>query len=176
MISAERWLTAERLARAGQWRRGGASPSPLAERTRLIPADPCLAGGAGQGAWSQTLGEMEVFALVKRYRIPCAPVRDVGEVMHDPHMHERRMLEWIDHDQIGRIVIPTSPLRFHDADSFGRGTSRKPVADPYRISTDPLDTDWSALIKSRIGPVSPGLDGGVRRTQDAHAAPAVEDE
>jgi len=70
---------------------------------------------AAVAAWTQTLGKMEVFAITKRLRIPCAPVRDVSEVMHDPHMHERGMLEWIEHDEIGRIVVPTSPLRFHGA-------------------------------------------------------------
>jgi crotonobetainyl-CoA:carnitine CoA-transferase CaiB-like acyl-CoA transferase len=68
------------------------------------------------GAWTQTLRKMTVFAITRRLRIPCAPVRDVGEVMHDTHMHERGMLEWIEHDEIGRIVVPTSPLRFHGAD------------------------------------------------------------
>ena len=76
-------------------------------------------------AWTQTLGKMEVFAITKRHRIPCAPVRDVGEVMHDPHMHERGMLEWIEHDEIGRIVVPTSPLRFHGADKVATTPSPK---------------------------------------------------
>jgi len=66
--------------------------------------------------WTQTLGKMEVFAIAKRHRIPLAPVRDVGEVMHDPHMHERGFLEEIEHDEIGRVVVPNSPLRFHGAD------------------------------------------------------------
>jgi crotonobetainyl-CoA:carnitine CoA-transferase CaiB-like acyl-CoA transferase len=66
--------------------------------------------------WTQTLGKMEVFAIAKRHRIPLAPVRDVGEVMHDPHMHERGMLEEIEHDEIGRLVVPNSPLRYHGAD------------------------------------------------------------
>jgi len=77
------------------------------------------------GAWTQTLGKTEVFAVTKRYRIPCAPVRDVGEVMHDPHMHERGMLEWIEHDEIGHIVVPTSPLRFHGADTVATTPSPK---------------------------------------------------
>jgi len=76
-------------------------------------------------AWTQTFGKMEVFATTKRYRIPCAPVRDVDEVMHDPHMHERGMLEWLDHDEIGRIVVPTSPLRFHGADKVATTPSPK---------------------------------------------------
>src|SRR5216684_1951779 len=66
--------------------------------------------------WTQTLGKMEIFAIAKRYRIPLAPVREVDEVMNDAHMHERGMLEWIEHDEIGRLVVPNSPLRFHGAD------------------------------------------------------------
>ncbi len=31
-------------------------------------------------------------------------------------MHSRKMLEWLDHPEIGRVVIPDSPLRFHGAD------------------------------------------------------------
>ena len=57
-----------------------------------------------------------VQALASRHRIPCAPVRNVQEAMEDPHMHERGMLEWIDHPELGRIVVPTTPLRIHGTD------------------------------------------------------------
>jgi CoA:oxalate CoA-transferase len=66
--------------------------------------------------WTQTLGKHEVFAAAKQYRIPCAPVRTVPEVMNDPHMHGRGMLERIDHPELGNIVVPTTPLRLHGAD------------------------------------------------------------
>ncbi len=66
--------------------------------------------------WTQTLGKMEVFTIAKRYRIPLAPVRDVGEVMHDPHMHARGFLADIVHDEIGPLTVPTTPLRVHGAD------------------------------------------------------------
>ncbi|HYU14378.1 MAG TPA: CoA transferase [Stellaceae bacterium] len=66
--------------------------------------------------WTQTLGKMEIFAIAKRRRIPLAPVRDVGEVMHDPHMHQRGFLTDIEHDEIGPITVPTSPLRVHGTD------------------------------------------------------------
>ena len=49
------------------------------------------------------------------YRIPCAPVRDVAEVMDDPHMHERGFLEHFDHPEFGDVVLPGSPLRLHGA-------------------------------------------------------------
>jgi CoA:oxalate CoA-transferase len=66
--------------------------------------------------WTERLCRDEIFALTRRHRIPSAPVRDLGEVMNDPHMHERGMLERISHPELGDIVVPTSPLRFHGAD------------------------------------------------------------
>ena len=67
-------------------------------------------------AWTRTLPKREAFAIARRHRVPCAPVRDLSEVMNDPHMHARGMLERIDHPDLGDIVVPTSPLRFHGAD------------------------------------------------------------
>jgi CoA:oxalate CoA-transferase len=57
-----------------------------------------------------------LFALLIRHRVPCAPVRTVTEVVEDPHLHERGSLKWIDHPEYGRIVVPTSPLRFSGGD------------------------------------------------------------
>ncbi|HXO02844.1 MAG TPA: CoA transferase [Stellaceae bacterium] len=63
--------------------------------------------------WTRTLGKMEVFARTKALRVPCAPVRTAPEVMNDPHMHERGMLERVVHPELGEIVVPTNPLRLH---------------------------------------------------------------
>jgi CoA:oxalate CoA-transferase len=65
------------------------------------------------GAWTKTLGKMEVFARTKRLRVPCAPVRTAPEVMNDPHMHERGMLARVEHPELGPIIVPTNPLRLH---------------------------------------------------------------
>jgi crotonobetainyl-CoA:carnitine CoA-transferase CaiB-like acyl-CoA transferase len=73
--------------------------------------------------WTHTLPKMEVFARTKSYRIPCAPVRTAPEVMNDPHMHERGMLERIDHPELGEIVVPTTPLRLHGTDKVEAGPS-----------------------------------------------------
>ena len=67
------------------------------------------------GAWTRTLGRYEIFAITKKLRIPCAPVRDVAEVMEDAHMHARGFLERIDHPEFGPVVVPGSPLRLHGA-------------------------------------------------------------
>lgn len=53
-----------------------------------------------------------LFDLLMRHRVPCAPVRDLDEVVNDPHMHSRRALEWVEHPLYGRVCLPNSPLRF----------------------------------------------------------------
>ena len=67
-------------------------------------------------AWTIGLGKAEVVAAAKRYKIPVAPVRTAVEVMNDPHMHERGMLQRIDHPSLGPVVLPNSPLRLHGSD------------------------------------------------------------
>jgi CoA:oxalate CoA-transferase len=67
-------------------------------------------------AWTIGLGKAEIVATAKRYRIPVAPVRNAVEVMNDPHMHERGMLQRVDHPSLGSIILPNSPLRLHGAD------------------------------------------------------------
>jgi len=76
-------------------------------------------------AWTQTLGKYEIFAIAKQRRIPLAPVREVDEVMHDRHMHERGFLAEIEHDEIGPVTVPTSPLRYHGADKVETRPSPK---------------------------------------------------
>jgi CoA:oxalate CoA-transferase len=77
--------------------------------------------------------------------VPSAPVRDLLEVMNDRHMHERGMLERIDHPELGDIVVPTSPLRFHGAD-------RVPTTPSPRIGqhNDEVYGGWLGLSADEI--------------------------
>ena len=95
--------------------------------------------------WTQTLGKMEVFARTKALRIPCAPVRTAPEVMHDPHMHERGMLEEIDHPELGPIVVPTTPLRLH-------GLAKAPAGPSPRIGQHNAEIygGWLGLSTAEI--------------------------
>lgn len=63
--------------------------------------------------WTKNLTRAEIFEASRAHRLPTAPVRDLIEVSNSPHMHERSMLQWIDHYSLGRIVVPNSPLRYH---------------------------------------------------------------
>ena len=81
-----------------------------AARVANLEATDALVAG-----WTRALGKREVFAACKRARVPCAPVRDVAEVMADPHMHARGFLERVRHPEFGDVVLPTTPLRLHGA-------------------------------------------------------------
>jgi formyl-CoA transferase len=67
-------------------------------------------------AWTRTLGKDALLAIARKYNFPCAPVRNLEEVIHDEHLHARGMLEWVEHPSLGRIALQRSPLRFHDSD------------------------------------------------------------
>lgn len=53
-----------------------------------------------------------LFDLLMRHRVPCAPVRDLNDVLHDEHMHARGALQWVEHPMYGRVCLMNSPLRF----------------------------------------------------------------
>jgi len=64
------------------------------------------------GGFANGFRRDELFELLLRHRVPCAPVRDLAEVTNDPHLHARGMLQWMEHPQYGRIAAARSPLNF----------------------------------------------------------------
>jgi CoA:oxalate CoA-transferase len=95
--------------------------------------------------WTEALGKDEIFARTKQYRVPSAPVRDLLEVMNDRHMHERGMLERLNHPELGDIVVPTSPLRFHGADRVA--TTPSPTIGQHN---DEVYGGWLGLSAAEI--------------------------
>ena len=66
--------------------------------------------------WTRLHTRADIFQATSRFKVPCAPVRDLQEMLDDPHMHQRGMLEIVDHYDYGPVVLPNSPLRFHGTD------------------------------------------------------------
>jgi len=95
--------------------------------------------------WTRSLPKMEVFARLKASRVPSAPVRTAPEIMHDPHMHERGMLEHVEHPELGPIVLPSTPLRLH-------GTAKAPMIPSPRIGqhNDEIYGTWLGLPAAEI--------------------------
>jgi CoA:oxalate CoA-transferase len=88
-------------------------------------------------SWTKTLTKNEVARRMLAAKVPCAPVRDLMEVMHDENMHARGSLQWIDHPELGRVALPHSPLVFE-------GTERRPIEPslPLGASNDVVFGEW----------------------------------
>ena len=61
----------------------------------------------------------------------------VAEVMVDENMHARGSLQWIDHPELGRVVLPHSALVFE-------GTPRRPIepSRPLGAGNDAVFGEW----------------------------------
>jgi CoA:oxalate CoA-transferase len=95
--------------------------------------------------WSRTKTRSEIIEMATKHRLPVAPVRDLVEVSQDPHMHERGTLEWLDHPEFGRIVVPTTPLRIHGADKVE--TVPSPAIGQHN---DAVYGDWLGLTADEL--------------------------
>ncbi len=105
------------------------------------------------GSFTGRYTRQELFELLLEHRVPCAPVRDLDEVVNDPHMLARRALQWIDHPQLGRIPVQSSPLRFEGVEPAAIVPSRQLGEDNASVYGD-----WLGLSRNEIA----GLrDGGV---------------
>jgi len=65
-------------------------------------------------AWCRDLPRDEAYAIMRENRVPVAPIRPLPDVRADPHMHERGMLRWANHPEMGEIVLPSAPIRLSD--------------------------------------------------------------
>ncbi len=64
------------------------------------------------GAWTRTLDRKALFERLLAHRVPCAPVRELREVVADPHLRARGMLLEVEHPEYGRIVVCRSPMNY----------------------------------------------------------------
>ena len=53
----------------------------------------------------------EIFQTCMEHKVPCAPVRSIGEVVNDPHLDHRRFFVDLDHPEAGVLRYPGSPFR-----------------------------------------------------------------
>lgn len=86
-----------------------------------------------------------LFELLMAHRVPCAPVRDLGEVVNDTHMHQRGALQWVEHPMYGRVCLMNSPLRFE-------GSELLPIKPSGELGRDNREVygDWLGLSEAEL--------------------------
>jgi len=62
--------------------------------------------------WTSAHGRDELVGLLQQAAVPCAPVKDLGEVVTDPNLWERGMLQRMQHPEFGEVIAPHSPIRY----------------------------------------------------------------
>lgn len=102
-------------------------------------------------AWTRQFDKQTLVESLIKARIPCAPVREIDEVVNDPHMHARGTLKRIDHPELGEVVLPTGPMLFSDSTRPDLSPSKAVGADNAAVFGGWLgvgDDDLAALEKS----------------------------
>ena len=67
--------------------------------------------------WTQQFDKAELAEQLRAAGVPCAPVREIAEVVADPHLRGRGMVREIDHPEFGRLIVPHSPLHVGSFDA-----------------------------------------------------------
>jgi CoA:oxalate CoA-transferase len=95
--------------------------------------------------WTEQRTKAALVETLLAHRVPHAPVRDLNEVINDPHMHERGSLHWIDHPQYGRIVVQNSPIRYE-------GLAPMPLVPSSPLGAQNRDVycDWLGLSEQEL--------------------------
>lgn len=104
-------------------------------------------------AWTSPRPKDEVARKLLAASVPCAPVRELSEVIVDENMHARGSLQWFDHPDLGRIVLPHSPLRFE-------GTPLRPLEASAALGADNRRVfgDWLGHTEAELQAL---MDAGV---------------
>jgi len=94
--------------------------------------------------WTATRTREEVCTLCDRYHVPAAPLRDVLEVLADPHLHERGFLT----NQLtdaGSMALPNSPMRYE-------GSALRPLTSPPSLGehTDEVLAELCGLDQTEL--------------------------
>jgi crotonobetainyl-CoA:carnitine CoA-transferase CaiB-like acyl-CoA transferase len=86
------------------------------------------------GSWTTEA----LFEHLRRSGVPCAPVRNLDEVVADRHLHERGFLQELQHPEMGEITVFSSPMRGSDETSAELAPSPRLGQDNHAVVREVL--------------------------------------
>ena len=96
-------------------------------------------------AWTSVRPKQEIADTLLARRVPCAPVRELPEVMNDAHLHARGALERVDHPEYGPMVLQNSPIVYHGAERVTIRPSGALGRDTMAVYRDWLGLDGAEV-------------------------------
>jgi CoA:oxalate CoA-transferase len=67
-------------------------------------------------SWTKERARDSITDLLLEAGVPCGPVKERDEVLFDPHLEQRDMINEMDHPEYGEIRVPGMPIRLHDSE------------------------------------------------------------
>jgi crotonobetainyl-CoA:carnitine CoA-transferase CaiB-like acyl-CoA transferase len=66
------------------------------------------------GAAMKKITRAEAFELLAKYELPVGPINTVAEVLEDPHIHAREMVQELTHPEYGPLRYVGIPVKLSD--------------------------------------------------------------
>lgn len=113
-------------------------------------ADPNIRGAnreAVDGAiteWTSQRTKQEVTRIIAGAGVPCGAVLTTLELMHDPDLHARGMMQKIEHPVRGAVTVPGWPLRMSDS------TVPLQCAPLLGADSDAIYGEWLGLSPAEV--------------------------
>lgn len=139
------WAALTEALGCPQWRSDARFADKISRIAHMDELDRAIGEETGR------LPKEELFATLMRHRVPCAPVRELDEVINDEHLHATGMLHWERHPQYGEVLAHGSPLVFQGC------------AAPAYAPSPALGAD-TAQVLARVGGLSDGEIQTLRST------------
>ena len=99
--------------------------------------------------WTSQHPKEYVFQQCQSHGVICAPVKDLADVINDPHLRERGTVELRAHEQLGEIAQIHTPLRFRDIDPPPITDVPDLGSDTARVLAELADIDDAQLAHLR---------------------------
>jgi len=101
------------------------------------------------GEWTRTKTRQQLMDELSANDVICGIVKELPEVMTDPHLFERGALQEVDHPHLGRMTIFTSPLRFEGKPARPKSLSPLLGADNDRVYGEELGLTRAEIAELR---------------------------
>ncbi|MBE3555678.1 MAG: CoA transferase [Firmicutes bacterium] len=99
--------------------------------------------------WTRKQGKQEIVKKLTAAHVPCAPVVQLRELVHDEHIAARHMLPEVQHPTMGSVRIFGNPIHLAHSDEPEFGPSPLLGADTDKVLSSLLEMNEQQLTSLR---------------------------